>query len=155
VPEAGDTIQVMKAGLLEIADIFAVNKADREGAGRLKNELEGMLQLRPSSGWKVPVLLTQAHAPAGIEELAARIDEHLATRTRARDEGAAARVAEWTEIVRDELGARLDRALAAGALSGIVAELRAGRTDPYSAAAAVLADGERVAELIATPRRGS
>src|SRR4029079_4209613 len=60
VPEAGDTVQVMKAGLLEIAHIFVVNKADREGAMRMKTELQTMLQLRPSAGWEVPVLLTEA-----------------------------------------------------------------------------------------------
>src|SRR5262245_3880052 len=70
VPEAGDTIQVMKAGLLEIADVFVVNKADRDGARRLKNELEVMLHLRPNSDWNVPVLLTEGTAGRGIEELA-------------------------------------------------------------------------------------
>ena len=70
VPEAGDTVQAMKAGLLEIADIFVVNKADREGAARMKSELELMLQLRPAAGWAVPVLLTvavrrQRHRRAG------------------------------------------------------------------------------------------
>jgi LAO/AO transport system kinase len=154
VPEAGDTIQVMKAGLLEIADVFAVNKADREGAARLKNELEAMLQLRPSVDWKVPVLLTEAHTGKGIAELAARIDEHLAARRSARVDGAgAARVAEWAEIVRDELGVRLERALGGAAFAAVVEDLRSGRTDPYSAAVAVLSDGDRVAAALAA-RRG-
>jgi LAO/AO transport system kinase len=156
VPEAGDTIQVMKAGLLEIADIFAVNKADREGAARLKNELDVMLELRPGVGWKVPVLLTEAHAAKGIEELAARIEEHLATAARSPDDdGAAARVAEWTEIVRDELDVRLNRALGSDAFAEVVADLRSGRTDPYSAAVAVLGDGARVAALLGGRREGS
>src|SRR6266478_4413071 len=60
VPEAGDTIQVMKAGLLEIADVFVVNKADRDGADRMKSELIQMLHLRPASAWNIPVILTQA-----------------------------------------------------------------------------------------------
>ena len=155
VPEAGDTIQVMKAGLLEIADVFAVNKADREGAARLKNELEVMLELRPGATWKVPVLLTEGHTGKGVDELAARIDAHLATRppSRGDDEAGAARVAEWAEIVRDELGIRLDRALGAGALPDVVADLRSGRTDPYSAAIAVLGDGDGVAALL-SGRRG-
>jgi LAO/AO transport system kinase len=155
VPEAGDTIQVMKAGLLEIADVFAVNKADREGAARLKNELEVMLELRPGATWKVPVLLTEGHTGKGVDELAARIDAHLATRPRSRgdDEAGAARVAEWAAIVRDELAIRLDRALGAGALPDVVADLRSGRTDPYSAAIAVLDDGDEVAALL-SGRRG-
>jgi LAO/AO transport system kinase len=69
VPEAGDTVQTMKAGLLEIADTFVVNKADREGALRIKTELEMMLQLRPAAEWKVPVLLTEATTGKGVTEL--------------------------------------------------------------------------------------
>src|SRR5215471_11213139 len=65
VPEAGDTVQVMKAGLLEIADIFVVNKADREGADRLEQELLQMLALRQPGGWQIPVLRTQARDGTG------------------------------------------------------------------------------------------
>ncbi|MEO8751968.1 MAG: methylmalonyl Co-A mutase-associated GTPase MeaB, partial [Casimicrobiaceae bacterium] len=67
VPEAGDTVQAMKAGLLEIADVFVVNKADRDGASRMRSELEAMLQLRPSVAWQVPVLLTVAAEGKGID----------------------------------------------------------------------------------------
>src|SRR5262249_54464271 len=55
VPEAGDAVQVMKAGLLEIADVFVVNKADRDGAERMQSELVQMLHLRPPSPWTIPV----------------------------------------------------------------------------------------------------
>lgn len=76
-PEAGDTIQTMKAGLLEIADIFVVNKADRPGADNLVAELENMLGLRSSQpSWKVPVLSTQAVNDAGMEELYEQIARH-------------------------------------------------------------------------------
>ena len=155
VPEAGDTIQVMKAGLLEIADVFVVNKADRPGAERLKSELEAMLQLRPGDGgWRVPVLLTEATRGVGIEPLAGAIERHGASE-RASD-GARARVEEWVEIVREELGARVERAVEAGALAPLVEDLRAGRTDPYAAALATLGDAERVAALLtgAEGRRG-
>ena len=67
VPEAGDGIQIMKAGLNEIADIFVVNKADRDGADRVKAELELNVHLRPAGGWRPPVLLTQAANDRGIE----------------------------------------------------------------------------------------
>ena len=73
VPEAGDTVQVMKAGLLEIADVFVVNKADREGATRMRTELEMMLALKANEGgdaqWNVPVLMTKASQGEGTEEL--------------------------------------------------------------------------------------
>lgn len=150
VPEAGDTIQVMKAGLLEIADVFVVNKADRDGARRLKNELEVMLHLRPAAAWNVPVLLTEAVANKGIDDLVTQIEAHGATRRASRTAESAARdrVVEWAEILRDELSQRLDRALAAKALSSIEDRLRAGDLDPYGAALAVLEDQERLRLLI-------
>lgn len=76
VPEAGDTVQAMKAGLLEIADIFVVNKADREGAERMRAELVQMLQMRPAAGWEVPVLLTCGTTGQGIAELAGALVLH-------------------------------------------------------------------------------
>lgn len=150
VPEAGDTIQVMKAGLLEIADVFVVNKADRDGARRLKNELEVMLHLRPASSWNVPVLLTEANANKGIEELVKQIAAHGESRraTRTADGEARERVAEWKEILRDEAVQRLDRALASGAFDAVAARLGSGAIDPYGAALEVLADRERVTALL-------
>jgi LAO/AO transport system kinase len=77
VPEAGDTIQTMKAGLLEIADIFAVNKADRPGADYLVIELEMMLHQNPKRAWwQVPVIATQAVNEVGIDELYQAIERH-------------------------------------------------------------------------------
>ncbi|MGA9720887.1 MAG: methylmalonyl Co-A mutase-associated GTPase MeaB, partial [Candidatus Binatus sp.] len=67
VPEAGDGVQVMKAGLNEIADVFVVNKADREGADRVKAELELSVHLRSGDGWRPPVLLTQAALDQGVD----------------------------------------------------------------------------------------
>lgn len=156
VPEAGDTIQVMKAGLLEIADVFVVNKADRDGARRLKNELEVMLHLRPASAWSVPVLLTEAVANKGIPELVGQIEAHGVNRraTRTADSEARDRVTEWTEILRDELSQRLDRALGGEALAPIEARLRAGDVDPYGAALDVLGDRERMLALLAGAGRG-
>ena len=78
VPESGDSIQAMKAGLMEIADIFVINKADREGAEKLKIELETMLQLRvDKDGWNIPIIKTIANEEKGIEELIFEINEHL------------------------------------------------------------------------------
>ncbi len=156
VPEAGDTIQVMKAGLLEIADIFVVNKADREGARRLRNELEVMLQLRPSADWAVPVLLTEATADRGVDELAARIAEHGAARRARRGaaDEASERVAEWHEVLRDELTARLERSLGGAGLAVVGEAVRAGTLDPYSAALEVLSQPGAIAELLAGAGRG-
>ena len=78
VPEAGDTIQTMKAGLMEIADIFVVNKADREGADKILIELKSMVELNEinAKGWKVPVLLCQASYDKGVDELYDMIGQH-------------------------------------------------------------------------------
>ena len=77
VPESGDSIQAMKAGLMEIADIFVINKADREGAERMKIELEMMLQLRTKKDkWQPPILKTVAQTGEGIEDLLTSLDNH-------------------------------------------------------------------------------
>jgi len=151
VPEAGDTIQVMKAGLLEIADVFVVNKADRDGARRLKNELEVMLHLRPAAAWNVPVLLTEAVANKGIDDLVEKIAAHGATRKAARtvESEASDRVQEWTEILRDELSLRLDRALAGDALAAITTKVATGISDPYGAALEVFEERDRLLALLA------
>ena len=101
VPESGDGIQALKAGVMEIADVFVVNKSDRPGADRLKQEIEVMLGIRrgqafrhvaahhgrsesrhvtfqPSAAWEPPVLSTVAHQGQGIAELAAAFDAHHA-----------------------------------------------------------------------------
>ncbi len=76
-PEGGDTIQAMKAGLLEIADIFVVNKSDRPGADNMISDLMSMLSLRSTSTfWEVPVLATEALNNVGMEELFKQITRH-------------------------------------------------------------------------------
>ncbi|MDZ7291711.1 MAG: methylmalonyl Co-A mutase-associated GTPase MeaB [candidate division KSB1 bacterium] len=76
VPESGDSVQAMKAGLMEIADIFVLNKADREGAQRAVHELEAILHLRPAASWNPPVVATVASQGKGIEEVWQKIQEH-------------------------------------------------------------------------------
>ena len=81
VPESGDSIQAMKAGLMEIADIFVINKADREGATKMKIELEMMLKLRSTHtklAWIPPILETIANRGVGVEELVNSVGEHRA-----------------------------------------------------------------------------
>jgi LAO/AO transport system kinase len=77
VPESGDGVQTMKAGLMEIADIFVINKADREGADGLAREIEAVLSMREAAdGWGIPVLLTTAIRAEGIEELVEAVERH-------------------------------------------------------------------------------
>jgi len=75
-PGMGDAIQAAKAGILEIGDVFAVNKADREGADATARELRHMIELGSRSGWKPPVVKTVASTGDGIDELVAAIDGH-------------------------------------------------------------------------------
>jgi LAO/AO transport system kinase len=77
VPESGDSVQAMKAGLMEIADIFVVNKTDREGAERIITGLESILDLkREKNGWEYPVVATQAINDVGIEKLWSQVSAH-------------------------------------------------------------------------------
>ena len=77
VPESGDAIQAMKAGLMEIADIFVVNKSDREGADRVVRDLESALDVRPRSDpWRPEVLKIAAARSEGLEELLAGLNRH-------------------------------------------------------------------------------
>lgn len=100
VPESGDTIQTMKAGLMEIAEIFVVNKADRQGADRILSELKSMVELgeRRDPGWKIPVLLCQANRDIGTDELYETLARHRAYRA-----SRPASIAEVQEQGRKEL----------------------------------------------------
>ncbi len=76
VPEAGDEIQTMKAGLMEIADIFVVNKADREAANRFVKNLRILVHSKAESQWQIPVLKTIATQQTGIKQLVEQIHQH-------------------------------------------------------------------------------
>ncbi len=78
VPESGDGVQAMKAGLMEIADVFVVNKADREGAERATFAIQSALELRaPTGGWRIPVHRTIASKGEGVPGVVDRFEEHL------------------------------------------------------------------------------
>ncbi|HEY6417734.1 MAG TPA: methylmalonyl Co-A mutase-associated GTPase MeaB [Candidatus Binataceae bacterium] len=151
VPESGDGVQVMKAGLNEIADIFVVNKADREGADRIKAELELNVHLRPGDGWRAPVILTQATIDQGVEALVAAIAKHSSYLRDNRDPAREAerRAHEFLEVLSAELEERAGRALTGGGAPTVVSEVRAGKLNPYSAARKLLEDRASLGDLIA------
>ena len=76
VPEAGDEIQTFKAGLMEVGDIFVLNKSDRPGVDKMQLTLEQMINLADKEGWEPPIVKTVATKKDGIENLANKIDEH-------------------------------------------------------------------------------
>lgn len=141
-PGFGDGIQAAKAGILEIGDVYVVNKADRDGADRVVRDLRGMLRMgeRPEEAWRPPVLPIVAQSGVGLDDLAAAFDQHRAwleetgalaeRRTRrAREEIEAIAVAGLRSRWADLGDARLD------ALAGEVAQ---GRLDAYAAADTLL-----------------
>jgi LAO/AO transport system kinase len=138
-PGMGDSIQAAKAGILEIADVFVVNKADRDGAQQTIRDLRNMIALADGGPdrWKPPIVSTVASKGEGVDELMERLDEHYAWLSgsgglrerrlaRARDEVEAIALTGLRERMGDLHGDRRLDALAAKVLDG--------RCDPYSAA---------------------
>ena len=154
VPESGDTVQVMKAGLLEIADVFVVNKADREGATRMRTELEMMLALKSSEesdGWKTPVLLTKASAGEGTEQVLDACMAHCEYRKTHTQRSAALRLrAEVFEICEEEIMRRLRRATSRDSVQATLAAVADGAKDPYSAALEILGDRGRLTDILSS-----
>jgi LAO/AO transport system kinase len=76
MPGSGDSIQALKAGVMEIPDVIAVNKADHPLTDTMVREIRGVLSLGPQEGWRVPIVKTEASRGEGVEELAEKIAEH-------------------------------------------------------------------------------
>ena len=145
-PGMGDGIQAAKAGILEIGDIYVVNKADRDGADTVRRDLRSMLALgeRAEGDWQPPILKTVAAKPEGLDEVAAEIDRHFAWL-----ESSGALAARRTRRARDEVEAIAVTALrerwgdvhGRSELDDLAAAVAAGETDPYAAADELLAAG--------------
>ncbi len=148
VPESGDAIQTMKAGLMEAADVFLVNKADRAGAPALMAELKFAAHLHYTSAaspkdvdWEIPVLSGEAQNSVGMKELLAEVRRHRATleaggalRARRR----ARRGQELKGLLLEEFRAKVERAVSRGELGPTLDAVLEGTLDPYSAAQAIL-----------------
>ena len=138
VPGMGDDIQAIKAGIMEIGDVFVINKADRDGVLRTEKELEALLSLahRPDM-WSPPIVKTVATENKGLEELAAAVESYREFQKGA--EGGRARrasVARWRllELLRERLLARaLETEGADARLDELAREVADKRRDPYSA----------------------
>ncbi len=150
VPEGGDGIQIMKAGLNEIADIFVVNKADRDGADRVKAELELNVHLRADNGWRPPVLLTQAANDRGVEALVAQLDKHREYLREHTDPQAQRqhRAHEFIEILTGQIEERTRNAMSNGRAHEIMESVSAGKLNPYAAARMLLDDPSALGALL-------
>ena len=143
VPGTGDDVQALKAGIMEIADIFVVNKADREGADRLVSSVENNLALHAyaSGEWRPPIVKTVATTGAGVPELVAAIEQFRAhsaglqaARRKTRSEY------RLRELVSHRFMEHLERdVLGAGELGSMVDRIAARELDPYTAANELLA----------------
>ncbi|MGH2670889.1 MAG: methylmalonyl Co-A mutase-associated GTPase MeaB, partial [bacterium] len=138
VPGLGDTVQTLKAGIMEIGDLFVVNKADRPEADRTVTEIKMMLGLSPEREWRPPVLTTVAVSGEGIEEVLAAVRAHRAhleasggLRRRRRERRRAEVLRAVEGRIRQEV---LTRAQEGGLFEEILEAVADGRLDPHSAA---------------------
>ena len=138
-PESGDSIQTLKAGVMEIADVFLVNKADREGAEQMATTVTGMLQMSLTSPeWNPPVVLTTAHTGQGIENLWEKIQDHRRFQTTSGElekRRGRQRKREFLEAIEEALAQRLREKVESDPdLNATLEQVAAKETDPYSAA---------------------
>jgi LAO/AO transport system kinase len=138
VPGMGDDIQAIKAGIMEIGDVFVINKADREGVLRTEKELEALLSLAMRSDfWQPPIVKTIATENKGLEALAEAIESYY--KFQQETDNAADRrtqIARWRilELLRERLLAQtLNANRASERLDQLAAEVAAKQRDPYSA----------------------
>ncbi|MFC4951224.1 methylmalonyl Co-A mutase-associated GTPase MeaB [Pseudonocardia sp. GCM10023141] len=139
-PGMGDGVQAAKAGILEVADVFVVNKADRDGAAQTVRDLTHMLALGGSVGpqvWRKPVVRTVAARGEGIDDLVAALDSHRAwlDSSGERERRRLARAeAEIEAITLDRIRSRIGDLRGSSGLSGLAKRVVAGDLDPYRAA---------------------
>ena len=145
VPESGDGVQAMKAGLMEAADIFVVNKADREGVYRLATELEVMLHINEKeSWWEIPVVLTEAINNVGIDELYQKIKNRHQISLKTGQFSAKRqeqRMSELFQTIEQEIMNKFsDLILSHPRLIEYVKQVEKGKLDPYCVSHAILHD---------------
>ena len=136
VPGMGDDVQTIKAGIMEIADIFVINKSDREGAERIEREIRALQSLAVrNDGWTPPIVKTVASEGKGIEELSAAVvgyENYLQSENRALRK----RVENWqerlVEMLRDAMLEKARAQLGDGSINRLAAEVAEHKRDPYS-----------------------
>jgi len=138
VPGMGDGVQAMKAGIMEIGDIFVINKADREGVLRIQREVELLLSISErADGWEPPIVLTVATEDNGLDKLASAIASYrdFANARVSQDHGRRAGVAEHRiiEMLRDRLlRTALEKAVSQQELHAMAESVASRQRDPYS-----------------------
>ncbi|MCW2968607.1 MAG: meaB [Solirubrobacteraceae bacterium] len=143
MPGSGDSIQALKAGVMEIPDIIVVNKADHPLTDTMVREIRGVLSLAPQRGWRVPIVKTEAHRGEGVAELVERLDEH---RAHIEEEGTLSERRrrnlrnEVVALCTTRMRRKLEADLAEDAdFQRLLDEVVARRLDPASAATEIMA----------------
>jgi LAO/AO transport system kinase len=142
VPGTGDEVQALKAGIMEIADIFVVNKSDREGADRLAASIEAMLALgdADAGAWRPPIVRTRATTGLGVGELLEAVEAFRAHTAAAQHERRRVRHEHrLRELLAERFMDHVDRhVLAKGELDDMLAKIADRGLDPYTAASGIL-----------------
>ncbi|GAB2474385.1 ArgK/MeaB family GTPase [Jatrophihabitans fulvus] len=146
-PGFGDGIQAAKAGIIEIADVFVVNKADRDGADQVVRDLKGMQSLggrhSAAGAWRPPIVKTVASRSEGVDDVVAAIDKHRSWMEESGEFERRRRTRAAAEIEAIALGTvrlKLEQVHGSAALDEAAARVVAGGTDPYTAADALVAE---------------
>lgn len=147
VPGMGDDIQAIKAGIMEIGDVFVINKADREGVNSTEKELEALLSLATrEDSWEPPIVKTVATESKGIQELAAAIESYRKFNLEAKSGlGRRRAIARWRilELLRERLVSQtLESDSASEKLDRLAGEVASRQRDPYSAVDELLGGGQ-------------
>ncbi|HKV76805.1 MAG TPA: methylmalonyl Co-A mutase-associated GTPase MeaB [Candidatus Sulfotelmatobacter sp.] len=136
VPGMGDDVQTIKAGIMEIADIFVINKSDREGAERVEREIRALQSLAVrNDGWTPPIVKTVASEGKGVEELAVAVSEYenyLQKENRALKKSVENWQERLVEMLRDAMLERARAELGDGSMARLAAEVAEHKRDPYS-----------------------
>lgn len=141
MPGSGDSIQAIKAGLMEIPDVLVINKADRPGADLLRVELQATMSLVPPGPWEPPIVPTRAHDGVGVPELWDAIERHrafLAEGTHLVDRRHDGLRRQLRALALDRLGRQLDAACDASFMNGLVTRVADRVLDPDTAVDQVL-----------------
>jgi len=136
VPGMGDDVQTIKAGIMEIADIFVINKSDREGAERVEREIRALQTLATRhDGWTPPIVKTVASEGAGVQELAGAIadyESYLQKENRALKKSVENWQERLIEMLRDAMLEKAQAQLGDGSVARLAAEVAEHKRDPYS-----------------------
>ena len=136
VPGMGDDVQTIKAGIMEIADIFVINKSDREGAERVEREIRALQSLATrNDGWMPPIVKTVASEGTGVGELASAVAEYesyLQKENRAQKKNAENWQDRLVEMLRDALLEKARATMSDGNLANLAAEVAEHKRDPYT-----------------------